>query len=163
MNYLLAENSYQISSFVLFLNFCMLSNFHVFFGVCLFFQIKLFRTNYFRNTIWMSDSLDPDQAQLNQQMTKVATSMERVKAGTKIYKWPLSHEVSSGGDITLCNKINKPLVVYRFSGNVITSIITLHRRWQNLDVFTPKMWFLINFNVMWYIESNICATVLLNY
>ena len=29
-------------------------------------------------------------------------------------------------------------VVYRFSGNVMTSIITLRKRWQNLDVSTPK-------------------------
>ena len=29
----------------------------------------------------------------------------------------LSHDVASGSDITPCNKINKPLVVYRF-GNV---------------------------------------------
>ena len=40
----------------------------------------------------------------------------------------LSHEVASGSDIhnvTLCNKIGKPLVVYRFSGNVMIFIITL--------------------------------------
>ena len=60
----------------------------------------------------------------------------------------LSHDVASGSDITLCNKIDKPLVVYRFSGNGMTSNITLRKRWQNLDVFTPKMRFLINFHVM---------------
>ena len=38
----------------------------------------------------------------------------------------------------------------------------LRKLWQNLDVFTPKMWFLINLNVTWKIESNICAPVLLN-
>ena len=37
----------------------------------------------------------------------------------------LSHDVSSGSEITPCNKIDKPLVVYRFSGNVMTSITTL--------------------------------------
>ena len=37
----------------------------------------------------------------------------------------LSHDVASGSDITLCNKICKPLVVYRFTGNVMTSITTL--------------------------------------
>ena len=37
----------------------------------------------------------------------------------------LSHDVASGSDITLCNKIFKPLVVYRFTGNVMTSITTL--------------------------------------
>ena len=37
----------------------------------------------------------------------------------------LSHDVSSGSDITPCNKIHKPLVVYRFSGTVMTSITML--------------------------------------
>ena len=36
------------------------------------------------------------------------------------------YDVASGSEITPCNKIDKPLVVYRFSGNVMTSIITLH-------------------------------------
>ena len=34
----------------------------------------------------------------------------------------LSYDVASGSEITPCNKICKPLVVYRFSGNVMTSI-----------------------------------------
>ena len=46
----------------------------------------------------------------------------------------LSHDVTSRSDNTLCNKIDKPLVVYRFSGNVMTSIITLGKSWQNIDV-----------------------------
>ena len=37
----------------------------------------------------------------------------------------LSYEVASGREITPCNKICKPLVVYRFSGNVMTSISRL--------------------------------------
>ena len=60
----------------------------------------------------------------------------------------LSYDVVSGSDIMPCIKIYKPLVVCRFSVNVITSIITLLKRWQNLDVFTPKMQFLINFHVL---------------
>ena len=60
----------------------------------------------------------------------------------------LSHDIASGSDITPCNKINKPLVVYRFSENVMTSILTLHKIRENLDVFTPKMQFLSIFNVM---------------
>ena len=38
-------------------------------------------------------------------------------------KYSLSYDVGSGSEITPCSKIDKPLVVYRFSGNVITSII----------------------------------------
>ena len=37
----------------------------------------------------------------------------------------LSYDVASGSEITPCNKIDKPLVVYRFTRNVMTSIITL--------------------------------------
>ena len=37
----------------------------------------------------------------------------------------LSYDVASGSEITPCNKICKPLVVYRFSRNVMTSITTL--------------------------------------
>ena len=36
----------------------------------------------------------------------------------------LSYDVASGSEITPCNKIDKPLVVYRFTGNVMTSITT---------------------------------------
>ena len=34
----------------------------------------------------------------------------------------LPYDVTSGSEITPCNKIDKPLVVYTFSGNVMTSI-----------------------------------------
>ena len=40
----------------------------------------------------------------------------------------LSYDVASGSEITPCNKIDKPLVVYRFTGNVITSITTLRTK-----------------------------------
>ena len=60
----------------------------------------------------------------------------------------LSHDVASESDITQCNKIDKPQVVYRFSGNISMSIITLRKIRKNLDVFAPKMQFLSIFNVM---------------
>ena len=37
----------------------------------------------------------------------------------------LSYDVAPESEITPCNKIDKPLVVYRFKGNVMTSITTL--------------------------------------
>ena len=37
----------------------------------------------------------------------------------------LSYDVAFGSEIMPCNKIDKPLVVYRFTGNVMTSITTL--------------------------------------
>ena len=37
----------------------------------------------------------------------------------------LSYDVASGSEITPCNKIGKPLVVYRFTGNVMTFIATV--------------------------------------
>ena len=33
-----------------------------------------------------------------------------------------NYDVASGSGITPCNKIDKPLVVYRFTGNVMTFI-----------------------------------------
>ena len=40
-----------------------------------------------------------------------------------IYYCSFSHDVASWGDITSCYKIDKPLVVYRFTSNcVMTSI-----------------------------------------
>ena len=38
----------------------------------------------------------------------------------------LSYDVAFGSEITPCNKIDIPLVVYRFTGNVMTSITMLH-------------------------------------
>ena len=37
----------------------------------------------------------------------------------------LSYDVASESESTPCNKIDKPLVVYIFTGNVITSITAL--------------------------------------
>ena len=42
-----------------------------------------------------------------------------------IVKFTLSYDVASGSEITPCNKIDKPPVVYRFTGNVMTSLTTL--------------------------------------
>ena len=53
----------------------------------------------------------------------------------------LSYDDASGSEITPCNKICKPLVVYRFTGNVITFITTLRTRRQNHNVFTPEIRF----------------------
>ena len=49
----------------------------------------------------------------------------------------LSHDVASGSDITLCNKFDKPLMDYRFTGNVMTSIIML-RQDGNILTIHPK-------------------------
>ena len=48
-----------------------------------------------------------------------------VKMLITLIQHDLSHDVASGSEITPCNKICKPLVVYRFTGNVMTSITTL--------------------------------------
>ena len=37
----------------------------------------------------------------------------------------LSYDVASESEITSCNKIDKPLVVYKLSVNVMTSIINV--------------------------------------
>ena len=53
----------------------------------------------------------------------------------------LSHDVASESDITPRNDIDKQLVVYRLTGNVLTSIIALRKISENLNVFTSKMQF----------------------
>ena len=40
-------------------------------------------------------------------------------------EYGLSYGVASGSEIRPCIKINKTLMVYRFTGNVMTSITTL--------------------------------------
>ena len=39
----------------------------------------------------------------------------------------LSYDVASESEIMPCNKIDKPLEVYRLTGNVLASITTLRR------------------------------------
>ena len=43
----------------------------------------------------------------------------------KLRKHILSYDVAYRSEITPCNKLDKPLLVYRFSGSVMTSITTL--------------------------------------
>ena len=50
---------------------------------------------------------------------------EKWQIGFVTRKCLLSYDVASGREIMPCNKICKPLVVYRFTGNVMTSITTL--------------------------------------
>ena len=54
----------------------------------------------------------------------IGLSFNKMVKATCVYIY-LSYDVASGSEITPCNKIDKPLVVYRFTGNVITSITTL--------------------------------------
>ena len=74
------------------------------------------------------------------QKVKVSIDMDKIFSHTEktivlaflfdIYASPchnniLENDVASVSEITPCNKINKPLVVYRFKRNVMTSITTL--------------------------------------
>ena len=49
----------------------------------------------------------------------------------------LSHDVASGSDIAYCNKIDKPLVVYRFC-NVITPILMCVEDEKSIAFSPPK-------------------------
>ena len=71
----------------------------------------------------------------------IASNQKKDSIRIQRVKYYLSYEVASGSEIMLCNKINKPLVVYRFTGNVMTSITTLRTLGQNYNVFTPEMRF----------------------
>ena len=66
-------------------------------------------------------------SKMQEQMTKYTTlSANGSKNVCNRYTLILSYDVSSGNEITSCSKIDKPLVDYRFSGNVMTSVTTLH-------------------------------------
>ena len=60
----------------------------------------------------------------------------RDKVNSEVYI-DLSYDVASESEITLCNKIDKPLVVYRFTGNVMTSITTLLHN-NKFIMFLPR-------------------------
>ena len=45
---------------------------------------------------------------------------------------------SSGSEKTPCNKIDEPLVVNRVSGNVMTSVTTLHTNNEKIITFLPQ-------------------------
>ena len=47
------------------------------------------------------------------------------RSGEIIQYTKLLYDVAAGSEITPCNKIDKPLVLYRFTGNVMTSITML--------------------------------------
>ena len=42
---------------------------------------------------------------------------------------------SSGSEKTPCNKIDEPLVVYRVSGNIMTSVTTLRTNYEKIITF----------------------------
>ena len=52
-------------------------------------------------------------------------SVKHEKVFYNLWAWSmyshLSYDIASGSEITSCNKIAKPLVVYTFTGNVMMS------------------------------------------
>ena len=50
----------------------------------------------------------------------------------------LSYDVASVSEITPCNKIDKPLVVYRLSGTVMKSITTLRTHNDKIKTFYDR-------------------------
>ena len=60
-------------------------------------------------------------------MFKYSVDRKVIRIETAMFEWYLSYDVASGSEITPCNKICKPLVVYRFTGNVMKSITMLRK------------------------------------
>ena len=70
-----------------------------------------------------------------------------------IYYCSLSHEVTSWSDITSCYKINKPLVVYRFTSSwVMTSIQRCVHNDKAFNVHSKNAISKYFFNVAWLID-----------
>ena len=59
------------------------------------------------------------------QFVAVALVFAYGKHEGKMFKSDLSYDFASGSEITPCNKIDKPLEVYKFSENFTTSITML--------------------------------------
>ena len=59
-----------------------------------------------------------------------------------------------------CNKIDKLQVAYRLVTLYNDVNFTLRKRWQNLDVLTPKMRFLSNYNIMSCDKQNLTFLLL---
>ena len=78
-------------------------------------SIKKWEINYFKIKIIPFIIVETMSFVMDKSKTRASVSKE----------FTLSYDVASGSEITPCNKICKPLVVYRFSGNVMTSITTL--------------------------------------
>ena len=133
---------------------CLLGNFACFLSSSVFFK-STFLEKKIRNIIRMSTSLDPDQARdflwpdldpnCLQRLSADDISRQRVKLHARTLRTLqarrevsimgcLSYDVVSGSELTPGNKIDKPLVVYRFSGNIMTSITML--RTQNGKIIT---------------------------
>ena len=73
-----------------------------------------------------ANSVDPDQTISTEQSDlDLHCLSKRLLNIITDDKRDLSYDVASGSEITPCNKIDKPLVVYRLMGNVLTSITTL--------------------------------------
>ena len=59
----------------------------------------------------------------------------------------LSYDVASGNEIRSCNKIGKPLVVYRFTGNVMTNDIH-ENLCKTVTLINRKLFFKTNYRLM---------------
>ena len=72
----------------------------------------------------MANSKDPDEMWHKVAFRQALYCLPRQKycSGTD---GNLSYDVPLGSEITPCNKFDKPQVVNRFAGNVMTSITTL--------------------------------------
>ena len=68
--------------------------------------------------------MDPDQKPSDLNLQSFPKKDKSWFSSTMV-KTALSYDVASWSEITPCNKICTPLVAYRFSGNVMTSISPL--------------------------------------
>ena len=77
--------------------------------------------------VFLKEFFEKVDFEKNQQTTKKHEKLPRrqIVNMVNIYEMTLSvklcfsYDIASGSDITPCIKIDKPLVVYRFSGNVM--------------------------------------------
>ena len=90
----------------------------------------VFRAEIHKMLVRISNRQDPDQTASSKQSDLGLHWLSRrfwEASSVKNFRtfMVLSYDVASESEITPRNKIDKPLVVYRFTGNVMTSITTL--------------------------------------
>ena len=64
-------------------------------------------------------------SQVDQSVKLVQTPFAEFERNCQGMRLFLSYDVASGSEITPCNKIDKPLVIYIFLRNLMTPITTL--------------------------------------
>ena len=116
------------------LTFCLLGNFSCFFVICWFFSKSTFSKYSFRNIIWVSKRLDPDQARHSVGPDLCLICFQRLSADNTSRQWVMHLNTS----LTCCllgNFACSFVVCWFFSKSTFLEKFFQEYQWQNhLDI-----------------------------